>query len=49
MNMLSKGGKSAHMILKIPRKEEGSHYHIEKEKEKEENGKSGTFHVCNSS
>jgi len=29
-----KEGKNAHMILKVPRKEEGSHDHIEKEKKK---------------
>lgn len=35
INVPSKRGKNAHMILKIPRKEEGSHDHIEKEKKKE--------------
>ena len=34
--MPSKRGKNAHMILKVPRKEEGSHDHIEKEKKEKE-------------
>ena len=36
LNVPSKRGKNAHMILKVPRKEEGSHDHIEKEKKEKE-------------